>query len=156
MNHSEDGIPFDTSTCLLVLDLTPLCNDFAKGFIELERQSNMPMKYVGISEAKELDWQVGMLSQQIIEAYLQGSMTPPAGVTIPEKSPPKEHLDAEPEPPTFKKLVLTKVTFFCKTVQFWGFIIYIFVYYMYIYIMIYIMDMIDISIWIQNKKPWTT
>ena len=119
-----------------MLDLTPLCNDFAKGFIELERQSNMPMKYVGISEAKELDWQVGMLSQQIIEAYLQGSMTPPAGVTIPEKSPPKEHLDAEPEPPTFKKLVLTKVTFFCKTVQFWGFIIYIYMYIICIYICI--------------------
>ena len=122
-----------------MLDLTPLCNDFAKGFIELERQSNMPMKYVGISEAKELDWQVGMLSQQIIEAYLQGSMTPPAGVTIPEKSPPKEHLDAEPEPPTFKKLVLTKVTFFCKTVQFWGFIIIIIYIYVYIYMYIYIL-----------------
>lgn len=79
------------------------------------------MRYYGISETKELDWHTGTISQLIVEGYLEGSMKPPAGVVIPEKEPPKEHMETEPEAPTFKRLTLTKVTYtdFFWEVRFW-------------------------------------
>ena len=107
---------WDNSTCLLLLDLTPLCGDFARAFVNLEKGSDIPMRYYGISESKELDWQMGSLSQILIDSYLDGKLTPPAGTVIPEKNPPKEHMEAEPEPPSFKRLTFNKVSLMIKTV----------------------------------------
>ena len=79
--------------------------------MDLEKSANVPMRYYGISETKEYDWHIGTISQLIVEGYLDGSMKPPPGVTIPDKEPPKEHLEVEPEAPAFKRLTLTKVTY---------------------------------------------
>ena len=108
--QQKDGVQLDNSTCLLLLDLTPLCGDFTRAFIEIERQSNIPMKYYGITEPKEFDWQRSMISQLVIDALLEGTMKPPPGITIPEKDPPREHMDSEPAVPTFKRLTFNKVT----------------------------------------------
>lgn len=70
------------------------------------------MRYYGVSEAKELDWHQGMISQIVTDGYLDGSLKPPPGVQIPEKDPPKEHMDVEPEAPSFKRLTFNKVTLY--------------------------------------------
>jgi len=111
---TKDGVEWDNSTCLLLLDLTPLCGDFARAFVNLEKGNNIPMKYYGISEAKEVDWQIGSFSQILIDSYLDGVLAPPSGTVIPEKNPPKEHMEAEPEPPCFKRLTFNKVTLIMK------------------------------------------
>ncbi len=79
------------------------------------------MRYFAISESNQLEWQVGTLSQQIVEAYLEGTMAPPAGVVVPDRAPPKEHMDAESDVPTFKQLTFTKVTQHRILIDNWSF-----------------------------------
>jgi len=119
---TKDGVQLDSSTCLLVLDLTPLCGDFTRAFIDFEKESNVPMRYYGVSEAKELDWHQGIISQIVTDGYLDGSLKPPPGVQIPDKDPPKEHMEVEPEVPSFKRLSFNKVTlyFLYYLIFLWG------------------------------------
>ena len=99
-----------------------MCGDFTRAFIDFEKESNVPMRYYGVSEAKELDWHQGIISQIVTDGYLDGSLKPPPGVQIPDKDPPKEHMEVEPEVPSFKRLSFNKVTlyFLYYLIFLWG------------------------------------
>ena len=75
---AKEGVNFGNHTSLLVVDTTPLVGNFFEAYLEVSKDTNVPMKYVPLfADDGHQEWFSGYFHQELTKRFLQDSLKIP-------------------------------------------------------------------------------
>ena len=80
----QEGVNFANHTALMIVDTTPFVGNFLDAFLEVTKQSNVPIKYVPLfADEGHQEWFFGHFHQELTKKFLRDELKLPNVTRLP-------------------------------------------------------------------------